>query len=98
MTPVETGAGKKFFDWIKSGATYVFKLAKRVATLEERVTALENALTTAPAEACPFCGERAMRLMEQSPLLGEPGEQWTEETWHCTDCGQNYYERELLKK
>jgi predicted NAD/FAD-dependent oxidoreductase len=30
---------------------YVFKLAKRIATLEERVTELENALKKQPADA-----------------------------------------------
>jgi hypothetical protein len=69
-TPAEVGAAKKAFDWSKNGATYVFRLAKRIATLEERVTELENALKKQPADACPFCGERAMRKTEEGRLLG----------------------------
>jgi len=96
-TPLEVGAGKKAFDWVKNGATYLFMLAKRVATLEERVTALENALKTMPPEACPFCGERTMRLKEQSSLLGNQGSQWTEEDWACEKCGKIYRKRISLK-
>lgn len=97
-TPIEVGAAKKTFDWLKNGATYVFKLAKRIATLEERVTALEEALKTAPADACPYCGEHNMRLKYQSGLMGNPGQQWTEDTWTCDKCGRDYIEREELKK
>ncbi|MGH6671858.1 MAG: hypothetical protein ACRECV_07780 [Xanthobacteraceae bacterium] len=97
VPPVETGAAKKAFDWIKNGANYLFRLAKQIATLEERVMALESALKTMPPEACPFCGERAMRLTEQSGLLGNQGTQWTEEDWSCEKCGKTYVQRKPLK-
>jgi len=87
-TPAEVGAGKKAFDWIKSGATYVFKLAKRVATLEERVTELENALKKQPADACPFCGERVMRKTEEGRLLGGNPNQWKQDVWTCQACSK----------
>jgi ribosomal protein L37AE/L43A len=97
VTPIEASAGKTLVGWIKNGADKLFKYGKRIATLEERVSALENALKTLPPEACPFCGERAMRLQEQSGLMGDPGKQWTEEIWRCEKCGKKYYEREKLK-
>jgi hypothetical protein len=37
-------------------------LPDKVATLEEKVAALENRLERAPGEACPKCGALAMRL------------------------------------
>jgi hypothetical protein len=77
---------ESIWGWITHIATYIFKLGKRIATLESRVTALEETLKTAPADACPFCGELAMRLTEQSRLLGNPGQQWTDETWTCEKC------------
>jgi uncharacterized protein with PIN domain len=98
VTPVEVGAGKKAFDWLKGGATYLWKLGKSVATLEERVTALEATLKTASADACPYCFAPNMRLKHQSGLLGNPGQQWTEDTWTCDKCGKDYIEREELKK
>jgi uncharacterized protein with PIN domain len=93
-TPIELGAAKKTFDWLKNGATYVFRLAKRIATLEERVTALEDALKNAPADACPYCGERALRLSHQSSTaMGTHPKRWTEETWTCGKCNKEYLER-----
>jgi hypothetical protein len=35
VTPVEAHAGKKIIDWIKSFSTYLWRLGKRIATLEE---------------------------------------------------------------
>jgi hypothetical protein len=96
VTPAEVHVGQRALDWIKRGAIYLFKLGKRIATLEERVTALEEALKTAPPDACPFCGERAMRLREQSGVMGNPGKQWTEEIWNCAKCGKNYTERQKI--
>jgi len=96
-TPVEAGVGKKALDWVKDGATYIFRLVKRIATLEERVTALENALKKQPPDSCPYCGERGMRLAEQSALLGNQGSQWTEEDWNCEKCGKTYRKRTPLK-
>ncbi len=97
VTPVEAGAGRSALSWIKNQADRLFKYGKQLATLEERVTALENALKTMPPEACPYCGERSMRLKWQSPLYGDPGKQWTEETWACNKCGKEYNERQKLK-
>lgn len=97
VTPVEVGAGKTLWSWIKSNAQKIFKLGKRIATLEERVTALEDALKKQPGDECPYCGERAMRLTEQSGLLGNQGSQWTEEDWTCEKCGKIYQERTPLK-
>ena len=90
VTPVEAHVGKKTLEWIKHGATYVFRLAKRIATLEERVSALENQLKkAAPADACRYCGERALRLSEQpSCAMGTHPKKWTEEIWTCAKCGK----------
>ncbi|HMH97605.1 MAG TPA: hypothetical protein VK577_13630 [Bradyrhizobium sp.] len=94
MTPVEAHAGKKALDWIKGAATYLWKLGKRIATLEERITALEDALKSAPANACPYCGERALRLTHQSlTAMGTHPKRWTEETWTCGKCTKVYIER-----
>jgi hypothetical protein len=94
VTPVEAHAGKKALDWVKGGATYLWRLGKRIATLEERVTALEQQLKTAPADACPYCGERAMRLTKQPSMIkGDHPKRWTEEIWTCGACKQNYTER-----
>src|ERR1700692_658321 len=97
VTPVEASTGKAVANWIRAKADTIFKYGKKLATLEERVTALENALKTMPPEACPFCGERAMRLKYQSGLLGNQGSQWTEEDWSCEKCGQIYRENTPLK-
>jgi DNA-directed RNA polymerase subunit RPC12/RpoP len=93
ITPAEVSLGAKIWGWVKS----VIAVGKRFAELEARVTALELALKTAPADACPYCGERAMRLKEQGYLLGDPGKQWTEEIWNCASCGKDYAERQKLK-
>jgi hypothetical protein len=80
---------KKGLDWIKDGATYVFRLAKRIATLEERVTALENALKTMPPDACPFCGERAMQMIEAGTYAKGPGpKKWWTDVWKCQAGGK----------
>ena len=71
-TPIEAYG----FGWLKRAFTYFEKFAKRYATLEERVTALEEALKKQPADACEFCGERAMRKTEAGPLMGNQGTQW----------------------
>jgi DNA-directed RNA polymerase subunit RPC12/RpoP len=91
VTPVEAHAGKKAFDWIKGASTYLWRLGKRIATLEERITALEQQLKTAPADACPYCGERAMRLAKQHYMVkGDHPKRWTEEDWICGSCTQKY--------
>jgi hypothetical protein len=94
VTPVEAHAGKKALDWIKGGTTYLWKLGKRIATLEERVTALEDALKTAPPDACPYCGKRALRLTSQGTFaMGDHPKRWTEGTWTCGECKKDYIER-----
>jgi hypothetical protein len=95
MTPVEANAGKKAFDWIKGGATYLWRLGKRIATLEERVTALEEQLkSAAPPDACPYCGERALRLTHQNlTVMGSHPKTWTEETSTCAKCNKEYIDR-----
>jgi isopropylmalate/homocitrate/citramalate synthase len=70
MTPVDASAAKRAFDTVKGWVTYLWRLGKRIATLEERVTAIEESLKIAPPEACPYCGERAMRLHWQSGVMG----------------------------
>lgn len=93
--PIETAVSKGAWDWIKNNAKQVFEFGKRIATLEERVTALEEALKTQPANACPFCGERAMRKTEDGRLLGSPGQQWKTDVWTCKTCGQT--ERKIIR-
>jgi uncharacterized protein with PIN domain len=97
VTPIESSLAGKAFDWAKRWGTQIFQIGKRIATLEERVTALEEALKKQPAEACSYCGERTVRLTSQSGLLGDPGKQWTEDTWTCSSCGEKYIEREKFK-
>jgi len=96
ITPVDVGVGRAILNWIKNSAGKLFKYGKRLATLEERVTALEAALKTMPPKACPFCGEREMRLTEQSMVKGDPGKQWTEDYWTCAKCGKEYRETKKL--
>jgi uncharacterized protein with PIN domain len=94
VTPVEVHVGNKALDWIKRGATFLFKLGKRIATLEERVTALEQQLRKAPGGACPYCGEHAMRLSKKPSIVrGNHPKRWTEETWTCGVCEKNYTKR-----
>jgi hypothetical protein len=71
---------------IKRGA----KLTVKVATLEARVTALEEALGKQPADACPYCGERAMRMTRSLGAIIDSGAttQWKKEWWTCAKCGQ----------
>jgi uncharacterized protein with PIN domain len=95
-TPIEAHIGAKGLGWIRQAATYVFKFGKRIATLEERVTALEDALKKQPADACPYCGERGMRLSKQSLLMGDPGKQWTQDVWTCEKCGRKETRRKKL--
>jgi uncharacterized protein with PIN domain len=94
VTSFEAHVGRKTLDWIKGAATYLWRLGKRIATLEERVSTLEDALKTAPPEACPYCGERAQRLSHQSlTAMGTHPKRWTEETWTCGKCNKDYVER-----
>jgi hypothetical protein len=79
-------------------ARHVFALGRRIATLEERVTALEEALETQPPRACPYCGQRAMRMLDQRGPLGDPGKQWMEDLWLCTNeaCKKRYREAKKI--
>jgi hypothetical protein len=72
VTPAEIGLGARIVGWFKSWFSGIWK---RRVSLEARVTALENALKTMAPEACPYCGERAMRLKEQLALMGNQGSQ-----------------------
>jgi ribosomal protein L37AE/L43A len=87
-TPVEAHLGAQVFKRIRDGATYLFKLGKRIATLEARVTALEEAQNRQLPDACPFCGERAMRKTEDGRILGSPPNQWKQDTWTCAACNK----------
>jgi uncharacterized protein with PIN domain len=84
-TGSEIGLGMKVWGWAKQA----FLIGKRIATLEARVTALEEALQKQRPDACPFCGEHAMRMSSKSVLLGNQGTQWWEEYWICEKCGKN---------
>jgi hypothetical protein len=85
---LEASAGKKALDWIKKYAEQVLQYGKRVATLEERVTALEATLSKKTPDGCPFCGELAMRKTEDGRLLGPPPHQWKTDVWTCKACNQ----------
>jgi hypothetical protein len=58
------------------------------AELEGRITALEIALRKAPGEACPYCGEREMRLKKTSGPIGSGRGTWRREIWVCKACGK----------
>ena len=47
----------------------------RAATLEARVTALEEALAKQPADVCPYCGERAVRVLH---VAGRDHRSWSD--------------------
>jgi uncharacterized protein with PIN domain len=94
VTPIELSTFTRVLDRLKGAATYLWRLGTCIATLEERVTHLEEALKTAPAAACPYCGERAMRLRDQDlTVRGDRPKRWTEETWTCSKCNKEYIER-----
>jgi len=61
-------------------------IAERFATLEARVTTIEATLAKQPGDACPYCGERTMRMEWSSHALGEPRKQWRREKWTCASC------------
>ena len=73
---------------VKHAFTYIFALGKRIATLEARVTQLEAALGKQPAEACPYCGERAMRKTQEGRLLGGSSK-WKQDIWTCETCNKS---------
>jgi hypothetical protein len=90
VTPAEVGIGARIVGWFKG-------VWKRTAMLEARITALEEQLRKQPGDFCPSCGERAMRLKQQSGLLGNQGTQWSQEDWVCEKCNKIYQKRIPLK-
>src|SRR5437879_5839327 len=54
----------------------------KVAEFERRISTLEAALADSPADACPFCGNRAWRLKE----AGYSDREARRETWACASC------------
>jgi ribosomal protein L37AE/L43A len=92
LTPAGMSLGTKIVAWAKR--TILF--GKRIATLEARLAAIEDALAKQPADACPFCGERAMRMTHAGHLLGDQGRQWWEDVWTCEKCGKAQPRRHKL--
>ncbi|WP_316214035.1 hypothetical protein [Bradyrhizobium sp. SZCCHNR2032] len=89
ITPIEGSGVWKVWSSIKKVASYVYVLGKRVATLESRVTELEAKLGKQPADACPYCGERAMRkTSELGAIFGSAPNQWKQEVWTCETCSK----------
>jgi uncharacterized protein with PIN domain len=92
-TPAELGLIAKAWGWLQR----IWRYGKRIADLESRVTAIEESLKTQPPDACPYCGEHAMRLKEQKESIwGSSGNQWYEETWTCEKCGKDYDKRKRV--
>jgi hypothetical protein len=85
-TPVEDGIAKKAALWVWDRATRMYTYGKCVITLEKRVTALEQALQDCPADACEYCGKRAMRKTKEGPLLGNDFNKSREDVWTCQLC------------
>jgi hypothetical protein len=85
VTPVEAHFGWKWLLAAKNAFTRVFAYSKQIAMLEARVTALEATLAKQPADACKFCGERAMRKIQDGRLWGGP-KQWKKDVWACQAC------------
>jgi hypothetical protein len=93
-TPVDIGWIAKGLGFFRKYVGQVFAYGKRIATLEDRVTQLEARLSKQPGDACPYCGELAMRLTKQHSMVkGDHPKRWTEETWTCGECAQTYTER-----
>jgi hypothetical protein len=77
--------GWKWLLSAKNALTRVFAYGKQIAMLEARVTALEAALGKQPADACPFCGERAMRKTQDGRIF-RGAKQWKQDVWTCQAC------------
>jgi hypothetical protein len=84
-TPVEAHFGWKWLVAAKNALTRVFAYSKQIAMLEARVSALEATLAKQPADACPFCGDRAMRKT-QDALHWSGAKQWKQDVWTCQAC------------
>ena len=76
------GLGKQAIGFIRRGAA----MAARIATLESRVTELEEKLEKQNPDACPGCGERAMRRTETGHL--SQANSARRDLWTCQKCGQ----------
>jgi predicted RNA-binding Zn-ribbon protein involved in translation (DUF1610 family) len=83
-TPVEGHILGKVTGWAKSA----FSLVKRVATLEARVTALEQGKGGTSPFDCPYCTERTMRKAKDGRVLGSAPNKWKEDIWACQNCNQ----------
>lgn len=72
--------------WTKNAFDY----AKRIAAIESRVRALEKSLERHPADACPKCGERALRLSRAGGVIKGGGpNHWREDVWQCEKCAHH---------
>ena len=85
--PVEPHLTAKTLAWAEALAKRALAYGKRYATLEARVEALEAALAKQPPDACPKCGERAMRLHYTWGLQGRSPNQYRRDDWKCEKCG-----------
>jgi len=74
-------ACKSLWRWIKLKSD-------KVDQLEMRVAALESALAKHPGDACPYCGERGMRMIWSSGIQYGAKEKYREEQWKCEACGK----------
>ncbi len=66
-------------------------VARRVATLESRVKLLEGRLEKQPPDACPGCGERAMRRTEAGHVSPSSASSVRRDLWTCQKCAQEEY-------
>ena len=73
-------------------------MAGKVATLEARVTALEELLSKQPADACPKCGERAVRRTSAGRMWGEGRGAHREDFYQCEKCGDQETRTVLFSK
>jgi ribosomal protein L37AE/L43A len=71
-----------------AAASSLSRSALSFAMLEARVTALEAKLAKQPGDACPNCGERAMRRTSAGMIMRGSRNQWREDVWTCEKCAQ----------
>ena len=81
-------AWKSLWRWLK-------QRMDKVDQLEARIAALESALAKRPADGCPYCGERAMRMIWSSGIQYGAKDKYREEQWRCASCGK--MEERLVK-
>ena len=65
----------------------ISEVPDRVDGIEQRLTKLEQLLAKAPGDACPKCGERAMRLTQPGRRLGSYPKEFRHDKWTCEKCG-----------